>query len=146
MEFGDKVMVTYKNGDQFVGRIKDETEKMWVIEFDNNDVRKIKNNESVALGNSNLSLVRKTMKIEIVDDPKTPEVETPEVETPEVETPEVETPEVETPKVTHKNVDGSFGKVEFKTNKRVRRNNVFVLFGVLAAIALLGFIIVTVLI
>ena len=131
MEFGDKVMVTYKNGDQFVGRIKDETEKMWVIEFDNNDVRKIKNNESVALGNSNLSLVRKTMKIEIVDDPKTPEVETPEVET---------------PKVTHKNVDGSFGKVEFKTNKRVRRNNVFVLFGVLAAIALLGFIIVTVLI
>jgi len=65
MKFGDKVMVTYKNGDQFVGRIKDETEKMWVIEFDDNDVRRIK----------------KSMQIEIVDDPKTEVDETPEVET-----------------------------------------------------------------
>ena len=60
MEFGDKVMVTYKNGDQFVGRIKDETEKMWVIEFDDGDTRRI----------------RKTMQVELVDDPETPEDET----------------------------------------------------------------------
>lgn len=59
MNLGDKVMVTYKNGDQFVGRIKDETEKMWVIEFDDNDTRRIK----------------KTMQIELVDDPETPEKE-----------------------------------------------------------------------
>ena len=62
MKFGDKVMVTYKNGNQFIGRIKDETEKMWVIEFDDNDVRRIK----------------KTMPVEIVDDPETPEIEKPE--------------------------------------------------------------------
>ena len=63
MKFGDKVMVTYKNGNQFVGRIKDETEKMWIIEFDDNDVRRIK----------------KSMPIEIVDDPETEIDETPEV-------------------------------------------------------------------
>ena len=59
LHFGDKVLVTYKNGDQFVGRIKDSTDKTYTIEFDDGDLRRI----------------RKTMNIKLIDDPETPEIE-----------------------------------------------------------------------
>ena len=34
MKIGDKILVTYSNGDQFAGRIYGETAKSWKVEFD----------------------------------------------------------------------------------------------------------------
>ena len=65
MELGNKVMVTYSNGDQFVGRINGETAESWKIEFDNGEQK----------------TVRKTTTMEVIDDPETEVDETP-VETP----------------------------------------------------------------
>jgi hypothetical protein len=60
MKIGDRVIVSYADGDQFFGGIFGETAKCWKIEFDNGDSK----------------TVRKTTKIELV-----PSVdETPEAE------------------------------------------------------------------
>jgi hypothetical protein len=59
LKVGDKVKVTYTNGDQFLGRIVGETAKQWKIDFDGEEERRI----------------NKSMKVELVDDPKTPEKE-----------------------------------------------------------------------
>lgn len=59
MKLGDKVKVTYTNGDQFLGRIVGETAKQWKIDFDGEGERR----------------VNKSMQVELVDDPKTPEKE-----------------------------------------------------------------------
>jgi hypothetical protein len=59
MKIGDKVKVTYTNGDQFLGVITAETTKTWTIDFDGEDSRRIK----------------KSMDIVLVDNPKTPKKE-----------------------------------------------------------------------
>lgn len=59
MKRGDKIKVTYAKGDQFIGRITGETEKTWKVDFDGGKVKRIS----------------KEMKIELIDDPKTPEKE-----------------------------------------------------------------------
>ena len=64
LKIGDKVKVSYTNGDQFLGYLKGETPKMWKIEYD---------------GHSGVSRIRKTMDIVLVDDPETPELEVLEV-------------------------------------------------------------------
>lgn len=60
LKVGDKVKVTYTNGDQFLGYLTGETPKMWKINFD---------------GTKGDSRILKTMDIVLVDDPKTPELE-----------------------------------------------------------------------
>lgn len=60
MKIGDKVKVTYTDGDQLIGRIVGETAKMWTVDFD---------------GEEKTRKIRKSMKIELIDDPKTPEKE-----------------------------------------------------------------------
>ena len=60
MKIGDKVKVTYANGDQHIGRIIGQTEKMWKVDFDG------------ALGEKR---VKKGLNVVLVDDPKTPEKE-----------------------------------------------------------------------
>lgn len=57
MQIGDKVIVTYADSTQKVGRITGETEKQWRILFD---------------GEENEKRIGKTMKIEMIDDPTTP--------------------------------------------------------------------------
>jgi len=64
LKIGDKVKVTYTNGEQFLGYLRGETPKMWKIEFD---------------GQPGESRIRKTMDIVLVDDPKTQELEVFEV-------------------------------------------------------------------
>jgi len=118
MNLGDKILVTYANDDQFVGRIYGETEKSWKVEFDSNDKRTI----------------RKTMDIKIIDDPVTDVDETPVVEPVEVE-PASKLKKIDKP-------EESFHGVEFKTNKRVRRNNVIILGGILLAMVAIGTIII----
>ena len=54
MKIGDKVLVTYSDGDQFVGRIYGETPKSWKIEFDDGTTR----------------TVSKTTTMEVIDDPE----------------------------------------------------------------------------
>jgi len=54
MKIGDKVLVTYSDGDQFAGRIYGETPKSWKIEFDDGTTR----------------TVRKTTTMEVIDDPE----------------------------------------------------------------------------
>ena len=83
MKIGDKVVVTYADGDQFVGRIVGETEKMWKMDFDGEDeIRK----------------VRKSLDIQLVDDPETPEPEVAPVEEVEVPTDEEFEAPMEEPK------------------------------------------------
>ena len=53
MKIGDKILVTYSNGDQFAGRIVGETPKSWKVEYDDGTKKTI----------------RKTMDIEVIDDP-----------------------------------------------------------------------------
>lgn len=60
MEIGDKVKLTYANGDQYIGRIYGETEKMWKIDFD---------------GTLGTKRVNKNSNVVLIDDPKTPEKE-----------------------------------------------------------------------
>jgi len=64
LKIGDKVKVTYTNGDQFLGYLRGETPKMWKIEYD---------------GHTGISRVLKTMDMVLVDDPETPELEVLEV-------------------------------------------------------------------
>ena len=59
MKIGDKVKVTYSDGDQFLGVIVGETAKQWKVDFDGTGEKR----------------VSKTMQIELVDNPKTPEKE-----------------------------------------------------------------------
>ena len=59
MKIGDKVKVTYTNGDQCIGRIVKETEKTWLVDFDGAKTKRVKKSANVVL----------------VDDPKTPEKE-----------------------------------------------------------------------
>ena len=59
MKIGDKVCLTYGNGTQFNGRIVGETAKQWKIDFDREGVKR----------------VNKTMHVELIDDPLTPEKE-----------------------------------------------------------------------
>ena len=66
MQVGDKVLVTYSDKSQKVGRIVGETEKMWKIQFDGEEKEK---------------RVSKTQDIVLVDDPVTPEPEVITVET-----------------------------------------------------------------
>lgn len=56
LKIGDKVKVTYSNGDQFTGYLIGETEKTWKINYD---------------GPGGKQRIRKSMQIELVDDPKT---------------------------------------------------------------------------
>jgi len=53
MTIGDRVLVTYTNGEQLVGLIIGETEKMWNIDFD---------------GEEKTRRVRKAMDIELLED------------------------------------------------------------------------------
>lgn len=57
MKEGDKVLVTYSDKTQKVGRIVGETSKMWKIMFDNEEEEK---------------RVSKTMDVKLIDDPVTP--------------------------------------------------------------------------
>lgn len=61
MKTGDKVKVTYSDLSQKIGRIVGETTKMWKIDFDGDG--------------EDEKRIMKTMDIELVDDPKTPEKE-----------------------------------------------------------------------
>jgi len=53
MTIGDRVLVTYTNGEQLVGLIIGETEKMWNIDFD---------------GEEKTRRVRKAMDIQLLED------------------------------------------------------------------------------
>lgn len=68
MEIGDKVLVTYSDKTQKAGRIVGETAKMWKIEFDDGDEKR----------------VMKTQDITLIDDPETPEKEVITVDTDKV--------------------------------------------------------------
>lgn len=68
MEIGDKVLVTYLDKTQKAGRIVGETAKMWKIEFDDGDEKR----------------VMKTQDITLIDDPETPEKEVITVDTDKV--------------------------------------------------------------
>jgi hypothetical protein len=57
MKIGDKILVTYSDGDQLVGLINGETAKSWKVLFDNGDQRTI----------------RKTMTMEVIEDNPKPE-------------------------------------------------------------------------
>ena len=61
MKIGDKILVTYSDGDQFAGRIYGETAKSWKVEFDNGDKRTI----------------RKTMTIDVIPEDETVEEKVP---------------------------------------------------------------------
>jgi len=61
MKIGDKILVTYSNGDQFAGRIYGETAKSWKVEFDSGDKRTI----------------RKTMAIDVIPEDETVEEKVP---------------------------------------------------------------------
>lgn len=69
MQIGDKVLVTYSDNTQHVGRIVGETAKMWKILFDGADKEK---------------RVMKDQDIVLVDDPVTPEPEVITVDTDKV--------------------------------------------------------------
>jgi len=107
MKIGDKVLVTYSNGDQFVGRIFGETAKSWKVEFDDGDQRTI----------------RKTMDIEVLN-------EDADDETPVVE--EVVTEETKPYEAT-----------VYTPTKRLKRNNLLILVGILAAAAVIAYFLVT---
>lgn len=55
LKVGDKVKVTYSDGDQFLGRIVGETAKQWKVDFDGTGEKR----------------VNKSTQVELVDDPKT---------------------------------------------------------------------------
>lgn len=50
MEIGDRILVTYSNGDQLIGTIIGETEKMWTVDFDGDEkTRKVRKSMDIAL-------------------------------------------------------------------------------------------------
>ena len=50
MKIGDRVLVTYSNGDQLVGVIIGETEKMWTVDFDGDEkTRKVRKSMDITL-------------------------------------------------------------------------------------------------
>ena len=49
MKVGDKVVVTYANGDSFVGNINGQTEKSWKILFANGDQKTIRKTTNINL-------------------------------------------------------------------------------------------------
>lgn len=106
MKAGDKVLVTYKDGDQFVGRITGETEKSWKIEFDD----------------GNKKTIRKTMDIEVIDDPETVVDETP------VEEPAVEVPD--------------YIPSHYAPSKRLKRKNLLIFLFIMAATVGIGLVII----
>jgi len=107
MKIGDKILVTYSNGDQFAGRIYGETAKSWKVEFDDGDQRTI----------------RKTMTIEVVDDP-TPVEEV--VETPVEEV--VEEPVVTEPRQP----------TQYTPSKKLKRTNLIILAVVVLIVVAVG--------
>ncbi len=62
MKIGDKILVTYLDGDQLAGRIIGETPKMWNVDFD---------------GEEKTRRIKKSMDIQVIDDPETEEDEIP---------------------------------------------------------------------
>lgn len=48
MKIGDKVLVTYTDGDQKAGRLVGETEKMWKIDFDEEGEKRVSKKMTVA--------------------------------------------------------------------------------------------------
>jgi len=69
MKIEDKVIVTYSDDSQKVGRIVGETAKQWKILFD---------------GESDEKRINKTMDIQLIDDPETPEPEVITIDTEKV--------------------------------------------------------------
>jgi len=107
MKIGDKILVTYSNGDQVAGRIYGETTKSWKVEFDvDGDQRTI----------------RKTMDIEVIDDPVTVEDETSVKEVVE---------EVKKDSVPYE-------PTKYTPSKKVKRGNVIILVGILLVMAAIG--------
>jgi len=113
MKIGDKILVTYSNGDQVAGRIYGETAKSWKVEFDvDGDQRTI----------------RKTMDIEVIDDPET------EVEEDEKECGDEAFWEAE--------VKVPYEPTKYTPSKKLKRGNVILLVGILLAMAAIGAVIV----
>lgn len=110
LKVGDKVKVTYADGDQFVGRIVGETAKQWKVDFDGTGEKR----------------VNKSMDVELVDDPKTPE---PEV----ITTIPEETEKCES--CTSSDEETHYTRKEFKVSKKVRRQNAWILVGILLSMA-----------
>ena len=106
MKIGDRVLVTYSNGDQLVGVIIGETEKMWTVDFD---------------GDEKTRKVRKSMDITLVPEEV---VEDPVVEEPVVEEPVVEEP---VPVVRERHT--------YKPSKKLRRRNALIFVGILVIMA-----------
>ncbi len=73
MKIGDKVKVTYSNGDQYVGRLTGETAKMWQITSDG--AAKGEQRIRMAFKVADKYRENKTMQMELVDDPETLEKE-----------------------------------------------------------------------
>ena len=118
MKIGDKILVTYSNGDQFAGRIFGETAKSWKVEFDNGDQRTI----------------RKTMTMEVLPENDVPETEEKVEETPVVEEPVEETPVVEEPVEETK----PYEPTVYTPSKKIKRGNVLILIGILVVMAVVG--------
>ncbi len=121
MKIGNKVLVTYSNGDQCAGSIVGETAKSWKVEFDSGDTRTI----------------RKTMDIDILD---TVEDVNPKPE------PVVE--ETVAEEVVHeddccKDDPKPFEPTHYTPSKRLKRNNVIILVGILVAAAAVAYVLLT---
>lgn len=116
MKIGDKILVTYSNGNQFAGMIVGETAKSWKVEFDNGDDRTI----------------RKTMDIEVIDNPKTEVDELTDEQVDEV-LEEIAESDKELAEETE-----PYEPTKYTPSKKVKRGNVIILVGILLAIAALG--------
>ena len=123
MKVGDKILVTYSDGDQFVGRIYGETEKSWRVEFDDGSKK----------------TVRKTTDIQVINDPERISVTAEEM----VEAAEAGVGPEETVEEHECCKDPvHYERKDYKPTKKVRRNNVLILLGILLVMAAIGAVVV----
>ena len=113
MKVGDKILVTYSDGDQFAGRIYGETEKSWRVEFDDGSKK----------------TVRKTTDIQVIEDPEMVAVSAEDF----VAIAEEGVGPVEVP---------DYVPTHYTPSKRLKRKNLVILLFILAVAAVIGVVIV----